>query len=135
MSAQQYHVAVLQANGDFGVESFETLEHMATRIKELINTDVSVACFHGARVLISKPPMRYLMLGDVKMPLFDVPALENLEPDDTTYLGADPAILEGPAEISLPQKPKVSEDAENFFADDTDSVVNVFDSILPDPDS
>jgi hypothetical protein len=135
MTTQQYHVAILQATGDFGVESFDTLEQLTARIKELLNTDVYVACFHGARVMISKPPMRYLMLADAKVPLFDVPALENLEPDDTTYLGADPAILEGPAEIALPQKPKASEDSENFFSDDTDGIVNVFDSILPDPDS
>lgn len=135
MSAQTYHVVILTAAGDFVTESFDTLAALAGRLKALVNTDVSVSCFCGTRVLISKPPMRYLMVGDERVPLFDAPALDNLEPDDTNYLGADPAALEGPAEINLPSGPKAAEDTENFFADDNDGIVNVFDSILPDPDS
>lgn len=124
-----YHAVILDSAGNFRTESFDSVEALALRLKHLIDTDVSVSCFMGKRLAISKPPFRYLLTPDANVALYDVP--ENPEPDDTGYLGVDPAHLESPPEIVAPQQ-----QAENeFFSDSTDEVMSIFDDPLPDPDA
>ena len=128
-----FHVAILQADGSFFTETFLTAEELAARLKTLINHDVSVSCFYGTRLSISKPPLRYLMTPAGNLPLFDTST--EIEPDDTGYLGVDPAHLEEPPQLGVPtaQRPGVAPD--EFFSDDDGDVINIFDSALPDPDN
>jgi hypothetical protein len=130
----KFYAAILHADGTYAVEAFDALEQLVERVKALIDRDVSVFSFAGTRLQISKPPFRHLMTPWGPQPLFNPPA-ENLEPDDTGYLGLDPIHLEGPPEIKAAQQPKGNSQSDEFFQDDSDSVMNVFDSVLPDPDS
>jgi hypothetical protein len=127
----QYHVVILHANGDFATESFPSAAALALRLRELIDRDVSVSCFKGARLKISKPPYRYLLTPDANIALYDVP--ENPEPDDTGYLGVDPVHLEGPPQIKSATINTAQPD--EFFSDDTHEIRNIFDDALPDPDA
>jgi hypothetical protein len=127
------HAVILNSDGDITVESFSTVQELAVRLKALIDRDVSVFPFVGQRLFISKPPMRYLMTPDGNVPLFDINA-EQLEPDDTGYLGIDPIHFEGPPQIKM-QAPKQVDTADEFFDDKNDETFGVFDSVLPDPDS
>lgn len=126
-----YHVTILHHNGDFATESFQTLPELVARLKELIDRDVSVSCFKGSRLRISKPPFRYLLTPEANVALYDIP--EEIEPDDTGYLGVDPAHLEGPPQIAQPVEPTTQPD--EFFSDDTIEARNIFDDALPDPDT
>jgi len=128
-----FHVVILSADGTFAAEQFQTAEALAIRLKELVNRDVSVACYRGQRLNISKPPARYLMTPDGNIPLFDEPSA--IEPDETGYLGVDPVHLEDPPQLGLPtaQKPGVAPD--EFFSDDDGDAINIFDGALPDPDN
>lgn len=129
---QLFHAVILHHDGTFGTESFMSAEDMAARLKQLIDHDVSVSCFHGSRVHISKPPMRHLMLPDKNVPLFDTGP--TIEPDESGYLGVDPIHLESPPQL---QPPAVGRPAENddFFSDDDADAINIFDHSLPDPDA
>jgi hypothetical protein len=129
-----YHAVVLRADGELGVESFDTIEALVERLKALIDHDVTAYSFAGARLNISKPPFRHLLTPWGNLQLFDIPK-ENLEPDDTGYLGLDPIHLEAPPEIKAPGPQKSSVNTSDFFSDEDDNSLNVFDNILPDPDS
>lgn len=129
-----YYAAILHSDGTYIVEEFDALDKLATRLRELIDRDVSVFTFAGLRLQISKPPFRHLLTPWGNMPLFTAPDAE-LEPDDSGYLGIDPIHLEDPPEIAVPKAPRTSSQSDDFFPEDTDNVMNVFDSILPDPDS
>lgn len=126
-----YHAAILLPNGDFVVETFESAADLAVRLKTLVDRDASVYCFSGDRLQISKPPYRYLMTPKENIPLYDVPA--EPEPDDTGYLGVDPAHLEAPPQLQAPSAQITQPD--EFFSDDTNEIRNVFDDALPDPDA
>lgn len=127
-----FHAAILQSDGTYFTESFETLPELVARLKELIDKDVSVFSFAGARLHTSKPPFRHLLTPWGNHPLFDVP--EALEPDDTGYLGVDPIGFAAPPEIKTPSaRPAASPD--DLFADDAGGAMGVFDSVLPDPDN
>jgi hypothetical protein len=133
-SPGRYYAVILSPEGDFRVEEFDTLEKLSARLKELVNRDVSVFSFAGVRLNISKPPFRHLLTPWGNMPLFDISA-DSLEPDETGYLGVDPVHLESPPEIKTPSAPKSSVNSGDFFSDEDDGSLNVFDSVLPDPDS
>ena len=130
----KFYAAILHSDGEYTVEEFVELPMLVARVKALIDHDVSVFSFAGTRLQISKPPFRHLLTPWGAQPLFNPPA-ENLEPDETGYLGIDPIHLEGPPEIKAAQQPKGNSQSDEFFQDDTDNVMNVFDSVLPDPDS
>lgn len=132
-AADLFHVVILHPDGAFSAEVFDTVDALANRLKTLINHDVSVACYQGHRINISKPPMRYLMTPDGNVPLFDTDV--PVEPDETGYLGVDPAHLEEPPQLGVPtaQKPGVAPD--EFFSDDDGETINIFDNALPDPDN
>lgn len=131
-----FHVAILAADGAFSTESFDTLESLVARIKSLINQDVSVFAYAGERLKISKPPHRHLIVpGADPIPLFALP--EELEEDDSGYLGVDPINLADPPQLKVPaagRAPAAPADDE-FFSDDSGGGMGVFDSVLPDPDS
>lgn len=133
-SAGHYYAVILSPEGDFKVEEFAALDQLVARLKELVNRDVSVFSFAGTRLHISKPPLRHLLTPRGNIPLFDI-APDNLEPDETGYLGVDPVHLEAPPEIKTPNAPKSSVNSGDFFSDEDDGSLNVFDSVLPDPDS
>ncbi|NDD53101.1 hypothetical protein EBZ39_04340 [bacterium] len=133
-SPGHYYAVILSPEGDFKVEEFDELEKLTARLKELINKDVSVFSFAGVRLNISKPPFRHLLTPWGNMPLFDI-STDSLEPDDTGYLGIDPVHLETPPEIKTPASPKLSVNSGDFFSDEDDGSLNVFDGVLPDPDS
>jgi hypothetical protein len=131
---EHFYIVILRADGEFGVEEFNALEAMTERMKDLIDHDVSVFSFAGARLQISKPPFRHLLTPWGNLPLFDVPK-DNFEPDDTGYLGSDPIHLETPPEIKTQGSNKPSTNPDDFFSDEDENTINVFDNILPDPDS
>lgn len=128
-----FHVVILQADGSFLTETFDTADALAARLKALINCDVSVACFRGVRLNISKPPLRHLMTPAGNIPLFD--AAPAIEPDETGYLGVDPAHLEDPPQLGVPTAQKAGVAPDEFFSDDDGDTINIFDSALPDPDN
>jgi hypothetical protein len=130
----KFYAAILHADGTYTVEEFIELAQLVARVTALIDHDVSVFSFAGTRLQISKPPFRHLLTPWGPQPLFAPPA-ENLEPDETGYLGLDPIHLEGPPEIKAAQSPKGNAQSDEFFQDDDDNVLNVFDNALPDPDS
>ena len=128
-----FHVVVLQADGSFAAEVFNTAEELAARLKALINHDVSVACYQGKRLNISKPPMRHLMTPAGNIPLFDT--AQEIEPDDTGYLGVDPTHFEDPPQLNAPSPQKSGVSPDEFFSDEDGETINIFDSALPDPDN
>lgn len=128
-----FHVVILQPDGEFATESFATAEELAARLKALINRDVSVACYQGVRLNISKPPMRHLMTPAGNIPLFDAP--QTIEPDETGYLGVDPTHLEDPPQLGVPAAQKAGTAPDEFFSDEDGEAINIFDSALPDPDN
>ena len=132
-SSTSGHVVILNAEGDISVETFDDVQALAARLKQLIDRDVSVFPFVGRRLFISKPPMRYLMTPDGNIPLFDVDA-EKIEADDTGYLGIDPIHFEAPPQIKMPAAHN-NDTADEFFDDKNEETFGVFDNILPDPDS
>jgi hypothetical protein len=126
-----FHAAILQADGTFSTEAFETLPELVARIKNLIDRDVSVFAFAGTRLKISKPPMRHLLVpGQEPIPLFD--AVSSFEEDDTGYLGVDPINLDPPPQLKVAQSNRPGP-TDDFFEDD-DGGLGVFGSPLPDPD-
>lgn len=130
----KYYAAILHADGAYLVEEFDSVDALAGRLRELIDRDVSVFTFAGVRLQISKPPFRHLLTPWGNLPLFTAPDAE-LEPDDTGYLGLDPIHLEEPPEIKSQPVARASAQADEFFPEDNENVINVFDNILPDPDS
>ena len=134
IETQRYYAAMLTADGEFKVEEFDNLEKLTARLKELVDRDVSVFSFAGTRLAISKPPFRHLLTPWGNLPLFDIKQ-DELEPDDTGYLGLDPIHLEAPPEIKSPTTSKSSVNSGDFFSDEDDGSLNVFDGVLPDPDS
>jgi hypothetical protein len=129
----RFYAAILDIEGEYTVEEFDTLDALVARIKSLVNQDVSVFSFCGTQLKISKPPARHLMTPWGNKPLFDIN--DALEVDEKGYLGADPIYLHEPPQISVPTaKQKQPENADEFF-DDGDNVLGVFDSVLPDPDA
>lgn len=128
----KFYAAILDAAGDYRVEEFGTLEELTARIAALVDSDVSAFAFAGEHLKISKAPFRHLLTPWGPKPLFAMP--ETLEPDESGYLGADPAHLEAPAELPTQRRPGAAAD-NDFFDDDDDNSFNVFDQIMPDPDS
>lgn len=132
-----FHLAILDSDGAFSTQSFETIEALVTRLKNLIDQDVSVFAYAGERLKISKPPHRHLIVpGADPVPLFVLP--EELEEDDSGYLGVDPINLAAPPQLKIPPASRASNtpDGDEFFSDDNNSGgMGVFDTVLPDPDS
>ena len=133
LSEIKFYAVVLNAAGDYGVETFDTLEELRARMAALVNSDVSAFSFVGQQLKISKPPYRHLLTPWGDKPLFVIP--EKLEPDDSGYLGADPAHLEEPPDLPVQKRPGVASSDDEFFPEDDDNAFNVFDKLLPDPDS
>lgn len=131
----KFYAVILQANGDFGVETFDSLDPLVTRIKTLVNKDVSVFSFAGHLLPVSKPPFRHLLTPWGPKSLFDMQP-EDLEIDDTGYLGIDPIHLTDPPQLKTPTGDKnFADDSAAFFDDSDDPGMGVFDNVLPDPDS
>ncbi|NDD53132.1 hypothetical protein EBZ39_04495 [bacterium] len=130
----KFYAVVLTADGDMKVEEFESAGELATRLKSLVDRDVTVFQFFGQRLHISKPPFRHLMTPQGNIPLFDATP-DSLEPDETGYLGMDPIYFEGPPQIKVSQQRTPNGQADEFFDDSTEDVTNIFDNILPDPDA
>ncbi len=132
----KFYAVVLQPDGEFKVEEYDDLPALVTRLKALVDRDVSVFSFSGVQLKISKPPFRHLLTPSGPQPLFDVNS-DNLEPDDTGYLGVDPIHLANPPTLKSPDISKaLSQDPDEFFDDDSgETGLGVFDSVLPDPDS
>lgn len=129
----KFYAAILDVEGEYSVEEFDTLDALVARIKSLVNQDVSVFSFCGTQLKISKPPARHLMTPWGNKPLFDIN--DALEVDEKGYLGADPIYLHEPPQVHIPTaKQKQPENADDFF-DDGENVLGVFDSVLPDPDA
>jgi hypothetical protein len=128
-----FYTVILHPDGSFGTETFASLAEMTERLKDLINRDVSVSCFKGTRLAISKPPLRYLMTPEGNIPLFSADVA--IEPDDSGYLGVDPAHLEDPPQLSVPPVGRPTTASDEFFSDDDGETINIFDNALPDPDS
>lgn len=127
----KFYACVLNHDGQFSVEEFATLEQLQARLIALIDQDVSVFSFVGTQLKVSKPPFRHLLTPWGAKPLFVVPT-DDLEPDDTGYLGVDPVHFEEPPQIKQPSRTPAG-DEETFFEAD-DAVTGMFDSALPNPD-
>lgn len=126
-----FHAVILHPDGTFVTETFTTVDELRTRLTDLVNKDVSVSCFRGQRLSISKPPMRYLMTPEGNLPLFATE--QTIEPDETGYLGVDPANFEDPPQLNVARPASTGQD--EFFSDDEGDTINIFDSALPDPDA
>jgi hypothetical protein len=133
LSELKFYAAVLTATGEYTVQTFDTLDALTARVAELVDRDVTVFSFVGQQLKVSKPPFRHLLTPWGAKPLFAIP--ENLEPDDTGYLGVDPVHLESPPELPTAKNINKAESGDEFFSDDDDNVLDVFNKILPDPDS
>lgn len=129
----KFYAVVLNAEGDYGVEVFNTLEELRARMAALVDSDVSAFSFVGQQLKVSKPPYRHLLTPWGDKPLFSIP--ETLEPDESGYLGADPVHLEEPPDLPVQRRPGVAGSDAEFFSDDNENTFNVFDSMMPDPDS
>jgi hypothetical protein len=129
----KFYAAVLHPDGDYRVEQFDSVDELVTRLKDLIDRDVSVFTFAGTQLRVSKPPFRHLLTPWGAKPLFDIPS-DNFTVDDTGYLGLDPIHLADPPELKTPLREHNTEQDE-FFDDKDDGGLGVFDSVLPDPDS
>lgn len=130
----KYYAVILQNDGVFVTEEFDSIDELVARLKQLVDKDVSVACFGGTRFAISKPPLRHLLTPWGNHQLFDMPT--DLEPDESGYLGVDPIALQDPPQLKMPQQPRANTGAsDDFFDDGNDGTLGVFDSVLPDPDS
>lgn len=128
----KYYAAVLTSTGALETRSFDTPEALADYLRELVDHDVSVACFAGTKLGISKPPFRHLITPWGSQPLFAQQPV-NLEEDTSGYLGLDPVHLEAPPTINVqPSQAAVAED--EFFSDDNDDTLDIFSSALPDPE-
>lgn len=133
-AATRYFAVVLDSAGEFTTEAFDAPEQLVARLKTLINQDVSVACFSGAHMPVSKPPFRHLQLPDgTWAPLFDI-AVDKLEADTSGYLGLDPIVIQGPPQIKV-SKANLPNGDDDFFDDQPEDILGAFDEILPDPDS
>lgn len=131
----QWHAVILKSCGEFVTETYPTAEELAARLKALINHDVSVSCFYGNKIAVSKPPLRYLMAPAGNIPLFDQPG-DIIEADDTGYLGVDPIHFEDPPTIQTPTKENRASTDDDFFVDDDEGqAINIFDDAMPDPDA
>lgn len=132
----KFHLVILHPDGDLAVETYDALPELVTRIKTLIDKDVSVFSFSGVQLRISKPPFRHLLTPWGPQPLFDL-STDELEADETGYLGVDPIHMAAPPVIKSPDISKsLANSADEFFDDDSaDTGLGVFDSVLPDPDS
>lgn len=124
-------VVILTPDGEFKTEIFSTLDELTARLTELVDKDVSVSCFAGIQLPVSKPPFRHLMTPWGNKPLFAAPTGE-LEADDSGYLGVDPIHVFPPSSIQAPVKARPPED--EFFDDEVSDTIDVFNRILPDPD-
>lgn len=134
-SSSKFYAAVLHPDGEFTTEVYDTLPELVARLKALVDKDVSVFSFSGVQLKVSKPPFRHLLTPWGPQPLFDVPE-DDLEPDDTGYMGADAIHLAGPPVLKSPDVSRALSGQDNeFFDDDGDNGLGVFDSVLPDPDS
>lgn len=129
----KYGVVILTHDGDFKTEVFDTLDELVAHLAALVDKDVSVSCFAGQPLPISKPPFRHLLTPWGNKPLFTLPA-DALEQDATGYLGVDPIHLESPPAISTRPAAANSNDDE-FFGDDSGDAIDIFNGVLPDPDN
>lgn len=128
-----FGVVILDAAGAFTTETFDTPDALVARLVELIDKDVSVSCFAGHPLPISKPPFRHLLTPWGNKPLFVLPG-DELEADETGYLGVDPIHLAGPAQINV--RPAAQAQVEDeFFDDDSGSALDIFGGSLPDPEN
>lgn len=131
-----FHAAVLNHDGSFFTQAFETLDELVAYLKNRIDQDVSVFAFRGERLKISKPPLRHLLVpGQEPVPLFDLPG--ELEEDESGYLGVDPINQAEPPQLKVPTSngPRPASTDDDIFGDDDAGGLGVFDAVLPDPDS
>jgi hypothetical protein len=132
-----FYAAVVHPTGEYRTHEFLTIVELSDFVRGLIDRDVSVFCFAGAQLKISKPPLRYLLTPwGPPQPLFEMPKVGELEEDDTGYLGIDPIHFEEPPQIKMPTRSAPQAPvADEFFADDDSGGLDIFDGILPDPDN
>lgn len=128
----KYGVVILTHDGAFKTETFDTLDALVARLTDLVDKDVSVSCFAGQPLPISKPPFRHLLTPWGNKPLFVLPQ-ENLEQDDTGYMGVDPIHLESPPTITT--RPAANSTDDEFFGDDGGDAIDIFNGVLPDPEN
>jgi hypothetical protein len=132
ISDVKYYAAVLTATGALETRSFDTPEMLVEYLRELVDHDVSVACFAGTKLGVSKPPFRHLITPWNAYPLFAAQS-NNFEEDTSGYLGLDPVHLEAPPTIAVqPSRSSVVED--EFFSDGDDEAIDIFSSRLPEPE-
>jgi hypothetical protein len=129
----KFYAAILHSDGDYSVEQFDTADALASRLKELIDKDVSVFNFAGTQLKISLPPFRHLLTPWGAKPLFAVNTTD-LEPDESGYLGVDLIHLTDPPALQTPKQSNAISD-DDFFENKEDTSFGVFDDILPDPDN
>ncbi len=128
-----FQLAVFPEDGLPRVESFDTLDALAIRIRELDSHDVTAFPFFGYRLGISKPPLRYLVTPWGNQPLFDSPS-ENLELEDDGFLGKRQPILQVPdtaEEEDLPA-PTAPTPAEHIEAEVNSAQSDIFSNLDAD---
>ena len=77
-----YVVTVFEDQGTVDLKTFEELPPLVAYVsKTLKSCNAKVYAFDGQRLKISKPPFRYLLVGDQKFPLFTIPDQVEEDPD------------------------------------------------------
>lgn len=113
--------AVLEAEDKpMELKQFKTLQGLADHLKTL-PPGTRGHLFNGERLFVTRGPRRYLLHGDVKLPLFD--ETEAQEPDETDGLGHTE--LEAPVDPvyakllkeTLPEDPLEEEPDDDEFND------------------
>lgn len=77
-----YVVTVFEDQGVVELKTFEELQPLVDYVSKTINSvNVKLYAFDGQRLKISKPPFRYLMVGEQQFPLFKIPTKLEEDPE------------------------------------------------------
>lgn len=94
-----FYAVVLPEDGPPRVDQYDTIELLQAAITATIGTEVALFPFMGHRLKISKGQWRYLMTPFGNLPLFNVPAPNELEVDETGWVGKQSQ------ELIIPDRP------------------------------
>lgn len=105
------------------VKTFNSFDALKEGVAELLGSECYMFVFQGRHHQISAGPFHYLMTGDERRPLFDVPSPEEAEPAEHGYVGSLPPDEEFEEEedvIDFPGSDSPAEESEEEEGEDDD---------------
>jgi hypothetical protein len=99
----RYHVVVVPDGGAVRIESVPSRDEAAALLRGLEGADVRAFCFYGRRCPTTRPPARYLLTHEGRVPLFDADVCDEIDPTGSM---ARP----GTIVLPLPAEPPPPED-------------------------